>query len=186
MNVSVANRNIGDLKPLAQTACKLFLEECSKQNVKVFVTETYRSQARQNYLYEQGRTRKGNIVTWTKNSNHTGRMAWDIAISPPKDLYDINELTRAGKIAKELGITWGGTWKAPNTDTPHFEITSNWKPPTDKGGYKVKKIKINLNGKIKEVDAVNIDGHNYVKLQDLRDSKISIGYDGVPIVKVVG
>ena len=39
----------------------------------------------------------------------------------------------------------------------------------------------------KEVTAIEKDGHNYVKLQDLRDSHIDIGYDsgaGVPIVAV--
>lgn len=52
------------------------------------------------------------------------------------------------------------------------------------GGHKVIKIKIKLNGKTKDVDAVNIDGNNYVKLQDLRDSSIEIGYDGVPVINV--
>lgn len=48
----------------------------------------------------------------------------------------------------------------------------------------VKNIKINLNGVEKNVNAIEKDGHNYVKLQDLRDGKIDIGYDGVPIVSV--
>ena len=52
------------------------------------------------------------------------------------------------------------------------------------GEYKVEKVKIDLNRKIKEVDAINKDGHNYVKLQDLRDDKIEIGYDKIPIVRV--
>lgn len=48
----------------------------------------------------------------------------------------------------------------------------------------VKNIKINLNGVEKNVNAIEKDGHNYVKLQDLRDGKIDISYDGVPIVQV--
>ncbi|MBC8581103.1 lysozyme [Zhenhengia yiwuensis] len=48
----------------------------------------------------------------------------------------------------------------------------------------VKNIKINLNGVEKNVNAIEKDGHNYVKLQDLRDGKIDISYDGVPIVHV--
>ena len=47
-------------------------------------------------------------------------------------------------------------------------------------------IKINLNGTVKEVEAINKNGHNYVKLQDLRDNYIEIGYDKMPIVKVKG
>ena len=48
----------------------------------------------------------------------------------------------------------------------------------------VKKVKIKLNGVEKNVDAIEKDGSNYVKLQDLRDGKIDIGYDGVPIIQV--
>ena len=56
------------------------------------------------------------------------------------------------------------------------------------GGEEVEKqLKIRLNGVEKEVTAIEKDGHNYVKLQDLRDSRIDIGYDakaGVPVVVV--
>jgi GH24 family phage-related lysozyme (muramidase) len=50
-----------------------------------------------------------------------------------------------------------------------------------------KEIKINLNGVVKAVTAIEKNGHNYVKLQDLRDSEITIGYDAankLPIVAV--
>ncbi|CAM5566737.1 putative protein OS=Lysinibacillus sphaericus OX=1421 GN=LS41612_07820 PE=4 SV=1 [Lysinibacillus sphaericus] len=50
----------------------------------MFITETYRSQARQHYLYTQGRTRPGKVVTWTLNSNHKSSLAWDIAVSHPQ------------------------------------------------------------------------------------------------------
>ena len=53
------------------------------------------------------------------------------------------------------------------------------------GGEEVEKqIKIRLNGVEKEVTAIEKDGHNYVKLQDLRDDKICIDYDGLPVVAV--
>lgn len=48
-----------------------------------------------------------------------------------------------------------------------------------------KQLKIKLNGVEKTVTAIEKDGHNYVKLQDLRDSKIAIGYDKIPTVDVV-
>lgn len=50
-----------------------------------------------------------------------------------------------------------------------------------------KSIKINLNGTIKTVTAIESDGNNYVKLQDLRDSKITVDYDAqnnLPVVRV--
>ncbi|MGM9925216.1 MAG: M15 family metallopeptidase [Bacillus sp. (in: firmicutes)] len=128
MDVTRTCRDIDELNPVAQEACRLFLEECEAAGLDVFITETYRSQARQNYLYEQGRTRPGPKVTWTRNSNHKSRMAWDIAVSPPKNLYDASVLKKAGAIAKRLGITWGGDWR-DSPDMPHFEVKANWKVP---------------------------------------------------------
>lgn len=185
-NVTTANRDIKSLQPIAQQAAQLFLDTCKAKGIYIFVTEYHRSQARQNYLYEQGRSRPGDIVTWTKSSNHTSGYAWDIACSPPNDLYDFSIIAKAGAIAKELGIEWGGNW--PDTrDTPHFQITQNWEMPKEE--HKVEKQKIKLNGLIKEVDVIKKDGNNFVKLQDLRDSKIEIAYDSsykIPIVKVLG
>ncbi|MFJ6265573.1 M15 family metallopeptidase [Lysinibacillus xylanilyticus] len=98
-----------------------------------FITETYRSQERQNYLYSQGRTQPGQIVTWTLNSNHKSSLAWDVAVGPPQSLYDVITLSRIGAIARKLGITWGGDWIG-SIDRPHFEFKSNWVIPR---GYKL-------------------------------------------------
>lgn len=53
----------------------------------------------------------------------------------------------------------------------------------------MKKIKIRLNGVEKTVTAIEKGGNNYVKLQDLRDERISVDYDAakkLPVVDVVG
>ncbi|ONI40752.1 hypothetical protein AN639_11775 [Candidatus Epulonipiscium fishelsonii] len=123
------DRKIESLTKTAQIACKLFLEECKKQNVYIFITETYRSQERQNYLYGIGRTHSLNKkkVTWTKKSVHTNKMAWDIAVSPPNKLYDTKILEQAGSIAKQLNITWGGDWQV--VDSVHFQVNKDWKIP---------------------------------------------------------
>jgi len=126
MDVTKACRAISELTPLAQQACNLFMAKCKAAGLDIFITETYRSQERQNYLYEQGRTRPGRIVTWTKASRHTSRRAWDIACNGGT-LYNITVLAKAGQIAADLGITWGGTWSTP--DRPHFEISTSWKAP---------------------------------------------------------
>ncbi len=133
-SVTTTCRDLSELLPLAQTACRLLFQECYKAGIKnIFITETYRSQARQNYLYAQGRTRPGQIVTWTLTSNHTSRLAWDIAVGPPQSLYDVTTLNRVGGIARKLGITWGGDWVG-SIDRPHFEIKPTWKIPT---GFKL-------------------------------------------------
>lgn len=176
MSYRSACRDIGQLHPLAQQACKLFMEECKRRNIPIFITETYRSQQRQNYLYEQGRTRPGNIVTWTRSSNHTGRMAWDIAVSPPRRLYDSATLAQAGKVAGELGIEWGGTW-VRNLDTPHFQIDKNWKNPK-REILKPEKTKFNLNGKNATIDGFIVEGKTYVIVRPLLEGLgHTIGWD---------
>lgn len=124
-------RDISELTPAAQTACRLFMERCKQAGYDVFITETYRSQERQDYLYTLGRVRPGNIVTWTHNSRHTSRRAWDIACRGG-ELYNAAVLTGCGKIAAQLGITWGGTWKS-SPDMPHFEVSSDWVYKGDDG-----------------------------------------------------
>ncbi|WDU80052.1 M15 family metallopeptidase [Lysinibacillus sp. G01H] len=134
-SVTQTCRDLSELTAAAQTACRLLFQECFKAGiVDIFITETFRSQARQNYLYEQGRTRPGQVVTWTRNSNHTSRRAWDVAVAPPRNLYDITTLSKVGAIAKKLGIEWGGYWEAGKYDAPHFEIPTTWKIPA---GYKL-------------------------------------------------
>lgn len=148
-------RDLSELTAAAQTACRLLFQECFKAGIDfVFITETYRSQARQNYLYEQGRSRPGQKVTWTLKSNHTSRRAWDIAVAPPRNLYDISTLSKVGAIAKKLDIEWGGYWQAGNYDAPHFEIPSNWDMPK---GYKLEgQVIVPSNSKLK-VQLIVID-----------------------------
>lgn len=54
-----------------------------------------------------------------------------------------------------------------------------------RGNEMEKQIEIKLNGVKKTVTAIEKNGYNYVKLQDLRDSKIAIGYDKIPTIEVV-
>ncbi len=131
LKVTETCRDIDELNPVARKAILLFFQECYKAGVKIFVTETYRSPARQAYLYEQGRTRSGSIVTWTLKSYHASRLAWDIGaatIDGNTDMYSVSVLNKAGAIARKLGITWGGDWKN-NVDRPHFEVKSTWTMP---------------------------------------------------------
>ena len=98
-----------------------------------------RTLAEQKELYAQGRTKPGQIVTWTLKSRHLpaadglGR-AVDLAPYP----IDWNNLSKFDAIAKamfdaskELGIPirWGADWdqdgkarERGETDSPHFEL----------------------------------------------------------------
>ena len=103
------------------------------------VTCGVRTLAEQKDLYAQGRTKPGQIVTWTLKSRHLpaadglGR-AVDLAPYP----IDWNDLSKFDAIAKamfqaskELGIPirWGADWdqdgnprERGETDSPHFEL----------------------------------------------------------------
>lgn len=131
MRVTQTIRDLSELLPAAEQACRLLFQECYKAGIQnIFISETYRPQERQNYLYAQGRSRSGPIVTWTKTSRHTSRLAWDIACSSPAALYDTELLTSVGAIARKLNITWGGDWEN-NIDRPHFEVQKTWTMPNE-------------------------------------------------------
>lgn len=191
------------LKAIAQKALELFLEECARQNLNVLIVETLRTKERQYYLACQGRTAAQAIamgvpksfaeqyanpsvkqVTWTLNSNHLDGMAFDFCKNIKGQEYaDKTFFNKCGKIVAELGLEWGGSFG----DSPHVQVPQNWKSLKEE--YKVEKQKINLNGVVKEVAAVKIGDNNFIKLQDLRDDKIVIGYDEknkLPVIKVLG
>jgi D-alanyl-D-alanine carboxypeptidase len=168
MNVTSTCRDINELHSVAQVACRLFLEECKKAGLDIFITETYRSQERQDYLYAQGRSRPGPVVTWTLKSNHKSRLAWDIACNKPS-LYDAGTLKKAGLIAMNLGIGWGGVWKNP--DMPHFEVTTQWKEPSKKIMWGKTELKKGQIGKITILKPINLwqdSLHSSGELEEVR------------------
>ncbi|MBP1917989.1 M15 family metallopeptidase [Youngiibacter multivorans] len=113
--------SLDELDENTKEAAVLFLEIAEDQGLDVMVTETYRTQERQDYLYAKGRTAPGSIVTWTKNSRHTKRNAFDIAKNLTGHEYDDPEFFRkCAEIAKGIGLTSGYYWET-NQDMPHFE-----------------------------------------------------------------
>ena len=138
-------KDLNELNPLVKQQAELFLQKCKEQGLNIKITETYRSPERQKYLYCQGRTiseatSKGiskefatkycnpnaKKVTWTLNSNHMTRKAFDICQNIKGKEYDSVILAKAGAIAKTVGLDWGGDWKE-TPDTPHME-NQNLKP----------------------------------------------------------
>ena len=83
----------------------------------VQVVETARSQDRQDWLYEQGRTRPGNIVTWTQNSAHTRGEAVDVIVDG--SYSNAEGFARLQRIAKEEGLRTLGV-----RDPGHLELSA--------------------------------------------------------------
>jgi len=93
----------------------------SKKGIAFKVIEGYRSQARQNELYAQGRTKPGKKVTWTTHSKHTSGRAFDVMmLKNGKGTWDYKEYLELGKLGKSIGLTWGGDFKGK--DFGHFQL----------------------------------------------------------------
>jgi hypothetical protein len=87
----------------------------SEFGYKVTITETVRSQARQDALYEQGRSTPGQVVTWTRASMHAGGRAADVLIDGSYD--NPVAFARLQRIANEEGIHTLGS-----RDPGHLEL----------------------------------------------------------------
>jgi peptidoglycan L-alanyl-D-glutamate endopeptidase CwlK len=138
----INSRSLDDLLPEVKEKALLFLEQCNLELPvdKIIITSTYRSVDYQNYLYEQGRTRPGAIVTKVRGgfSVHNFRRAFDVVPQiNGRAVYDTNtkELTQLwadiGAIGQECGLEWGGSWKG-FVDMPHFQ---------DMGGYTMAQLR---------------------------------------------
>jgi peptidoglycan L-alanyl-D-glutamate endopeptidase CwlK len=103
------------------------------------VLEGLRTPERQAELYAQGRTKPGQVVTWTLKSRHFVQAdGWGHAVDLVPWPIDWNSLPKFDAIAKamfqaskELGtpIRWGADWdqdgqprERGETDSPHFEL----------------------------------------------------------------
>ena len=129
------SRNISELHPRLQLKASQLREACQKQGISILFSECLRTVAEQDSLYSQGRTRPGNIVTNAKGSSYSSQHQWGIAIdfyidmdvdgdgSKTDDAFNnaTGLFDKVGKIAKELGLGWGGDWKTP-VDKPHLYL----------------------------------------------------------------
>lgn len=117
--------SIDQLNEKTREALLLFLEIAEDEGLPVLVTETYRTQERQEYLYSLGRTAEGSIVTWTTESEHTKRRAFDIAKNVRGEEYSDPEFFRkAAEIGARIGLEAGYYWDQGRQDRPHFQM--NW------------------------------------------------------------
>ena len=78
--VQTVCRDISKLAPFLVLALNGALDECIEKGYIVAVFEGYRSPERQQWLYDQGRTRDGKIITYAKpwESFHQYGLAVDI------------------------------------------------------------------------------------------------------------
>jgi len=116
---------IAELDPRFQPLVHRLMTIGLQQGLRPEIVDARRSQEKQDALYEQGRTKPGQIVTWTRESMHTNGLAVDIAQLDENGNIDWNApeefWSRMGQIGKSLGMKWGGDFK--NKDRPHFQFS---------------------------------------------------------------
>ncbi|MGE7921080.1 M15 family metallopeptidase [Viridibacillus sp. NPDC093762] len=138
-----------ELHPIVEENKNVLLEKADEIDIDVMITEGLRPFEKQNELYNQGRTTKGNIVTNSKGgeSFHNYGLAFDYAIKNANggiewDIeYDGNHNGKSdwfevAEIAKELGFEWGGDWKQFK-DYPHLQMTFGLNIPMLQEGYRL-------------------------------------------------
>ncbi len=110
-------RSIAALDPQLQAKLARVMDRMrAETGHDVHVVETYRSQARQNALYEQGRETPGPVVTWTQSSKHTQGRAVDVTLdggAAGPDAYAALQ-----RIAREEGLRTLGA-----RDPGHLELS---------------------------------------------------------------
>jgi peptidoglycan L-alanyl-D-glutamate endopeptidase CwlK len=129
MNANPASnaKGLDSLHPAIKDRAKEFVAELERQGIPVVVTEGYRSPARQDALYAQGRTAPGNIVTGVRggNSYHNHGVAFDICPVSCINKHNWDDSNpvwkKMGEIGKQFGFEWGGDW-TKLCDQPHFQV----------------------------------------------------------------
>lgn len=129
------------------------------KGVRLRFAHTLRTISEQNYLYSQGRTRSGSIVTNAKGgqSIHNFGLAFDIVILLDEDgngafekaVWNGKWFNTVVMELKGYGFEWGGDWKFK--DAPHFQYKKS-----DGSSYKWQELKALLDqGKSIKNDGVN-------------------------------
>jgi hypothetical protein len=88
----------------------------SEHGDRVELVEGYRTQDRQDLLYAQGRSREGDVVTWTRNSAHTRGHAVDVMVNG--GWTDTEAFRRLHVLAAEEGLRTLGM-----RDAGHIELS---------------------------------------------------------------
>lgn len=134
MNKHDIRINRSNLHPQLDYKLGLLLKKCKKKGIYLIITEGFRSKDQQDKLYAKGRTAPGKIVTNARGSSYSSQHQWgiafDIAINDNKKLYDLATIKKVAKIAKSIGLGWGGDWTSI-VDTPHFYL-KKWGSTTAK------------------------------------------------------
>lgn len=153
----IQSEDLNFLFPRVKYLAERLLNECKEQGINIKITQTYRDKEYQDYLYAQGRTRSGNIITNARGGysfhNFNPSFAFDVCINSKSDAYNIELLNKVGQIGKSIGLEWGGDFKSI-VDRPHFQYTEGLTLSQIRAGKLPKKINyvpVDIKKDVKEV-----------------------------------
>jgi len=114
------NRDTDLLFPVFFEKLKAGLDECREAGYRVEIFEAYRSPERQDYLFAQGRSLPGRIVTRAKawRSYHQYGLAVDVAFKTSKGWTWDGAFDKLVPILANQGLQWGG-----QGDAGHWQLT---------------------------------------------------------------
>ncbi|TEA26331.1 M15 family metallopeptidase, partial [Candidatus Schmidhempelia bombi] len=148
------NKKITLLHPKIRQHTIDFINDAERKlNLKLRVSDGYRSIEEQNKLYDKGRKNSEPIVTTVKGgySFHNYGLAIDVVeILDKKAIYFDNKhpkIKEIVEIAKSYGFLWGGDW-VTFKDYPHFEF---------RYGFTTTQL-------LKKYNAGDIDAEGYVNI----------------------
>ncbi len=119
-------RELDRVHPELARRINLMAQALARRGIQIRVTSGLRTFAEQDVLYEQGRTRPGNIVTKARagQSNHNYGLAVDVVplVNGRPNWNAPGEVWQAiGEEGRGAGLSWGGDWRG-FVDLPHFEL----------------------------------------------------------------
>lgn len=122
------NTRVSTLEPDFQPLVQELLERTeAATNRKWGVSDARRTMAQQREIYAQGRTKPGRVVSNAKPGQSAHNFGYAVDLWPlTADGKDFDWKAKVdlfkvmGKIAAELGLTWGGTFRTL-FDAPHVE-----------------------------------------------------------------
>ena len=116
------SRSLDDLRLDVRANVETLLSLCWAQGLNVLITQTKRDNEYQAYLYAQGRTRPGSIITNSRTTTfHGAGLAVDFCENIRGHEYDdASFFQNVAIIAKAMGFSWGGDWKG-FPDNPHLQ-----------------------------------------------------------------
>lgn len=110
----VNSRDLSLLRDDVEANLRILLRLCEAEGLPVLITQTVRDDEYQAYLYAQGRTRPGQIVTNSKRTTfHGAGLAVDFCKNVKGQEYsDRAFFDRVIAIAKQVGFSSGADWKS--------------------------------------------------------------------------